>query len=244
MAHEYEIKRPVEDYATDLTGKLSLPMMMNLAILSSTLQSNVLGIGPSVMRPRGYGWVILQYDITINRRPEMDEVIRIQTTVGHNNSFLARRGFKILSEEGEVLCDIVSLWAMIDIHKRRMIRLPEDILAKYGSEAVKHLPAMDNPAKIEADDNFETRSYRVRYLDIDGNQHVNNTKYIEWMLDPLDPDFMESHEVSHVKLRYENEVHLGHTINSEVILDGNTSRHRIMLGDTVSAEAEIEWRKN
>mgnify|MGYP000688892819 FL=1 len=32
--------------------------------------------------------------------------------------------------------------------------------------------------------------YRVRYFDLDMNGHVNNSKYLEWMLDVFDLDFL------------------------------------------------------
>lgn len=42
---KYEIKRRVEYYEADTTQKLSLPMILNYAVLASKCQSDELGVG-------------------------------------------------------------------------------------------------------------------------------------------------------------------------------------------------------
>lgn len=242
MAGIYEIRRPVEYYEADTNGYLSLPMIVNLAVLASKKQGDALEIGQAKTEAMGLGWVILQYDLQIKRRPRVNEMMRIQTTVGHYNPFFAQRGFKILTEDGDELVNITSLWTLIDMQKRHMVRLPLELVAGYGAEPTKKLDRIPAPHKIAADDHYEEHQYQVRYLDIDANRHVNNSIYFDWMADVLGPEFLQSHEVTRVNLKFENEVRLGHTVDSQVVLDGTHSYHRIKTGETVSAEAEFEWR--
>ena len=35
--------------------------------------------------------------------------------------------------------------------------------------------------------------YRVRFYDIDSNQHVNNAMYFNWIIDVLGYDFLTTH---------------------------------------------------
>lgn len=238
----FEIERCVEYYEADRHGRLSLPMIVNLAVLASKKQGDILNIGQATTQARGLGWVILQYDLHVRRRPEVNELIRLQTTVGHFNPFFAQRSFKILDEQGEELVNINSLWALIDIEKRHMVRLPLDLVEPYGAVPAKRLDRIPNPSKIKADEVAQEQRYRVRYLDIDANQHVNNSKYFEWMEDVMGADFLETHEVTRINLKFENEVHLNQTVVSQVVKGDNYSRHRIQTDNTVSAEAEFEWR--
>ncbi|MGX7051293.1 acyl-[acyl-carrier-protein] thioesterase [Leuconostoc palmae] len=238
----FELERRVEYYEADVTGKLSLPMILNWAVLASKMQSDALGVGQSVHLSRGLGWIILQYEVKIIRRPEVNEVIKIQTNAAKYNPFFVRRPFVFLDQNDEEIIIVDSIWAMIDIENRKMARLPEDIIEKYHAERVKQIPRIPNPEKITADEETVFKDYHVRYLDIDANQHVNNSRYFEWMQDVISPDYLLKHEITSINLKFENEIHIGHTIKSEVFLNGNISKHRILMGDIVSAEAVFKWR--
>lgn len=85
---KYEIERRVEYYEADTTQKLSLPMILNLAVLASKNQSDELGVGQDYHLAMGLGWVILQYEVKIKRRPKVGELMRIQTYAAEYNPFL------------------------------------------------------------------------------------------------------------------------------------------------------------
>lgn len=240
----YEIQRQVEYYEADTTGKLSLPMILNWAVLASKNQSDDLGVGQDFHLERGLGWVILQYEVNILRRPKINENIKIQTCAAKYNPFFVRRPFVFLDKNDQEIIRVDSIWAMIDIENRKMARLPQDIIEKYQAEKVKKIPRIPNPAQIGHGEPFEENDYHVRFLDIDANKHVNNSKYFEWMQDVIAPDYLLTHEMTYINLKFENEVRLGHNIKSQVNLGDNYSKHRIMVGDVVSAEAEFEWRDN
>lgn len=238
----FEIKRHVEYYEADTTGKLTLPMILNWAVLASKKQSDALKVGQASYMGRGLGWVILQYEVEIERRPKINEEIIIRTFAAKYNPFFVNRRFAFFDTQGQEIVRVNSIWTMIDIENRRMARLPQDIVDKYEPERVKQIPRIAKPTQITSDDSLEENTYHVRYLDIDANKHVNNSKYFEWMQDVVSPEYLTTHEVTYVNLKFENEIRLGHMIQSQVVLKDNLSRHRIMMGDTVSAEAEFKWR--
>ncbi|MBS9336939.1 acyl-[acyl-carrier-protein] thioesterase [Fructobacillus parabroussonetiae] len=241
MADIYSIERPVEYYQVDLTRKLSLAMMLNLAILCSRMQGEHLKVGYRETDRRGLGWVILQYDVKILRRPKLGEQITIETKAGEWGSYFAKRGFYFKDAAGEVIVDMDSLWALIDLDSRRMIKLPLDLVQPYGGEEKKRLEKMVRIPKIKDEPVEMDKPYQVRFLDIDGNRHVNNSKYLEWMVDVLPLDFLKGHEPTGFSIRYENEVHYGHQVDSQVIMGDNETKHRVLNGDKTAAEAIIHW---
>lgn len=238
----FDITRRVEYYEADMTGQLALPMILNWAVLASKMQSDALGVGQEVHLARGLGWIILQYEVTIKRRPKINESIKIQTFAAKCNPFFVRRPFAFFDAAGDEIIRVDSIWAMIDIAHRHMARLPEDIIDRYQAERVKQIPRIPNPGQITSAKVYEENDYHVRYLDIDANQHVNNSKYFEWMQDVMTPEFLATHEITTINLKFENEIRLGHTIQSQVVHQDHESKHRIMMGDVVSAEAEFKWR--
>lgn len=240
MGAIYQVKHQVVYYEADTTGYLSLPMIFNLAILASTNQAIELGIGPDQNHAQGLGWVVLQYDTTIHRRPKLGETVTIETEPLLYNPFFATRRYTFLAEDGAVLIDIRALFTMIDMEKRRMARIPHEQMAAYQAQRVKQIERMPAPQVLEQVD--AQAGYRVRYLDIDSNRHVNNSRYFDWLQDVLPGSFVQEHEITRINIKFENEVRYGETIVSQVAHADNRTIHRMLNNDTVAAEAEVWWQ--
>jgi len=242
MAVEFRMPHDVVYYEADVTGKLSLPMLYNLVILSSTQQAIDLGIGPDYTHEKGVGWVVLQQVVTIKRRPNDGEKVILSTTAKQFNPFFARREYRILDTDGNDLVVMDGFFSMIDMNKRKLARIPQEMAEAYQPE---HVRKIERLAAVDAIDDDQTidykKEYEVRFLDIDSNHHVNNSKYADWMVDVLPLEFLTSHEPTAMNIKYEHEVLPGNQVVSEVQVVGNTTKHRIMFGETVSAEATIDW---
>ena len=242
MAVEFRMPHDVVYYEADVTGKLSLPMIYNLAILSSTQQAIDLDIGPEYTHAKGLGWIVLQQLVTINRRPKDGETITLMTKAKQFNPFFAKREYRLIDADGNDLVIMNGLFSMIDMNKRKLARIPKDMAEAYQPEHVRKIPRDPEVTPFdETRDADYVQEYVVRYLDIDSNHHVNNSKYAEWMSDVLPVEFLISHEPTAMNIKYEHEVLPGNKIKSEVQLVDNVTKHRIWFGDVLSAEATIEW---
>ena len=242
MAVEFRMPHDVVYYEADVTGKLSLPMIYNLAILSSTQQAIDLDIGPEYTHAKGLGWVVLQQLVTIKRRPKDGETITLFTKAKQFNPFFAKREYRLIDADGNDLVIMNGLFSMIDMNKRKLARIPKDMAEAYQPEHVRKIPR--DPGVTPFDETCDAdyvQEYMVRYLDIDSNHHVNNSKYAEWMSDVLPVEFLTSHEPAAMNIKYDHEVLPGNKIKSEVQLVDNVTKHRIWFGDVLSAEATIEW---
>ncbi|MCM0582640.1 acyl-ACP thioesterase [Weissella diestrammenae] len=240
----YEIEHEVLYYEGDMTGKLNLPTILNLAILSSTEQAIDYGVGPEYTHNLGLGWIILQHIIDIKRRPEIGERIKVSTHAKELNPFFCKRDYTFVDAQGIEIIKIDTLYAMIDMTKRKMARIPEDIAAAFDPTIVKKIARQTAPLTMTDDMSSQQQDYRVRFTDIDSNQHVNNSKYLNWTQDILGPEFLLAHEPRHVNIKFEHEVRLGEIVTSRVAVIGNQSRHQIIAGDELAAEASIDWTEN
>ena len=52
-------------------------------------------------------------------------------------------------------------------------------------------------------------NFKVRYTDIDSNNHVNNTKYIDWAIETLPEDIVNNYVLDEVKVTFEKECKYG-----------------------------------
>ena len=76
-------------YDGDRTSRASMPMLINLMVLASEDQSELLGVGTSEVLKYGVGWVVTQYSIQINALPEIGTTIRLSTKPLPTISFFA-----------------------------------------------------------------------------------------------------------------------------------------------------------
>ncbi|CAH0418795.1 acyl-[acyl-carrier-protein] thioesterase [Periweissella ghanensis] len=231
-------------YETDQTGKLSVPMIFNLAILASANHGALLGQGEEEIHANNTGWVVLQYDLTITKRPQEGDVVIIKTQAQEYNPYFAVRNFWLTTPAGDELVKIKSVFAMIDMEQRKMVRIPQTLMDAYQATKVKHIEKIPTPQAIDNSQPTQNQAYQVRYLDIDSNKHVNNAQYFDWLLDPLGAEFLQGHELVNLKIKYANEVRYGQTIESHFQMGTAplVTLHQIKAGDTLNTEAELTWR--
>lgn len=243
----YTENHEVPYYECDVTNRMTPAMILNTIILISEHQNIELGLGIDFLDKFNLGWVVVQYEIDIERMPVMSETIAISTQATSYNRFFAFREFWIKDSHGETLVHVKSTWVTMDRTARKMVSIPEAVILPYQSEAVKRMPRLKRPTNISESDDLIKKPYQVRYYDIDGNGHVNNAHYLEWLTDVLPMDFLTTHEPKQISLRFENEVQYGHMIESQVTKpvesEGSmVTHHQIVVEDTISATATIEWR--
>ena len=93
---------------------------------------------------------------------------------------------------------------MIDIHKRRIVS-PKRIGLQVPE--VTHEIHLDEPKTIDIDiPMIYTTTRKVLYSDVDTNQHMNNTRYIQWALDLIDYNIHKEYFISDMSIQYKKEV--------------------------------------
>lgn len=243
----FEQQHRVKYYECDTTQKLTLPMLINVALHASGVQGHRLGVGDDVVAEKGLAWIIIQYEVLVERMPDFFELITVTTQATSYNKLFCYRQFKLYGADNELCVTINSTFALIDTVNRKMARIPEDIVAPYEAPFSKKLIRTAKPDKV-AEENFSSTDYRVRYLDIDRNRHVNNSKYFEWTMDTLDYAFLTTHKLDYANIKFEKEVYYGNLIQSlkseKPQSDGKViTSHRIVTGEMVNCEASFLWSK-
>ena len=137
----------------------------------------------------------------IKRRPIAKEVAdkgRIKV-----NGILAKSSTDLKIND-EVVGGIYSIWTLIDIEKRRIVRpqkvgitIPE--CEEYSSFVEKYEPLLD----IETQ---KVQTREVMYSDIDLNKHMNNARYLEWVMDFLPQNVLEKYFIGEMTMHYQKEI--------------------------------------
>jgi medium-chain acyl-[acyl-carrier-protein] hydrolase len=218
---------------------MPIPAILSVALQMSGEQSDALERSDVwVYEHFHYVWIVTEYESSVTRLPKFSETIRIETEALSYNKFFCYRDFRYFGENGDLILTIHSAWVLMDPDTRKAARVEDEIVAPYESEKISKLERGHKFIKLEKP---EKRIYHVRYSDIDMNQHVNNSKYYDWAVDPLGFDFLTQHQPTKIYIKYNHEVRPGEEIFSSYEQLGNKTCHVINEND---AQIEIEWRKH
>lgn len=157
-------------------------------------------------------WVLHRLDIQMSRYPEWREHITIETWPAAGDRLRAYRDYRILDEENNIIGVALSYWMMMNLETRRPVRMPEEVL-ELRLQNTDHVLEIKNDRIRPFDDGNISHSISVRRSDLDMNNHVNNTLYLEWMADAL-PD-SRRRQVLNTDIIFLRECTFGEELNSE-----------------------------
>lgn len=245
-ANCYEMQHQLTYYECTDSGHPSMSMILSMMTMVSDAHSIFVGLDRSVVDESGGAWVVIGYEGHFTpQQPCFGDQVIIGTRALAYNRFFALREFWLsdLNHQQQYV-HVRALFVMMDLTARRLMRIPDRLITPFASPVNKRLPRLAKPQKLPAQ--FTSRSYRVRYFDIDINHHVNNARYFDWLLDPLGPEFLRGHQPLAFKINYESEVQEGATVESRYFIDQQseelTTVHEIWSGGQCCTTAEIKWR--
>ena len=159
---------------------LLLPGMFKLLQEAAIKHADQFDAGTRAMATRGESWVLNRMAAAIHRYPRYEEPVRVVTWSSGIRTFKGYRDFRVYCGD-ELLASASSLWLYVNLKTKSLIRVPEDLARAFpsrpgevfmaGLEKLKLVPpGAGSPATCRAS---------VRYSDVDGNGHVNNTTYFD-----------------------------------------------------------------
>lgn len=238
--HYYEVNKLQE--ATPIT-------ILNYLEDSAISNSASVGYGVNELKEIDAGWVLNRWYLKMDRYPKLGEKIIIETWPSSFERFYGNREFLIMDVEGKIIGRAASIWIYFNIAKRRPMRIPVELGNAYGGEQSKALSEPFTYLDFDfAPDAVE--EFQVKRSDIDTNDHVNNKKYIDWIMESVPQEIYDNYKVVSLEIMYKKESTLGAVIQSGCISDPECSgcpclMHRIWDKNTglELAAAKTIWQK-
>jgi medium-chain acyl-[acyl-carrier-protein] hydrolase len=170
-----------------------------------------LGVGYERLTQENRVWVLARLLVKFERHPLWAETITVRTWPRQSQSVFALRDFQMFDSAGACLISGTSFWLVLDATSRRPQRVDKLISAIKG---LSNKRALDQePQKLDAIAlQTATTQFTVRYSDIDVNGHVNNARYIGWLMDSYTVDFHRMHAIRGLEVNY-----LGETVGEETV---------------------------
>lgn len=173
-------------------------------------------------------WILSRLKIWIDRLPNYDETVTIKTYVQEIDKYFYYRDFKIFDEAGTEIIRANSVFGLMDIVRRRIISVPD------WMRAITPIHPEENPVqkvsgKIPTVTDAQTeKRFDIRWHDIDSNQHTNNTKYVEWLMESVPVGLLNDGKIQSIDMIFKNESILGDRIVTQSQAIENGFIHRIL----------------
>ena len=168
-----------------------------------------LHIGKSATMDKGLMWVITRYSLSINRLPKYLEEVTVSTYPGDDMKFIFPRYYEIKDSKGTTLATASVTWMVLNqaTHLVNFNPFNGQLLPTEHHDGEEALPGKIQPQECSL---IDTR--RVRNSDVDINNHLNNTRYIEYLSDSHDFEFYKIHQIKHITLEYRKEIKINQTV--------------------------------
>jgi len=233
----------VRYYELTSNWKASVASIMDYFNDVVTLQSVEVGHDVETMRFSGYAWLLLRWEIDIQRSPAFMENLNVRTVPYSMNKFYAYRRFEVIDDSGALIVHGKSQWILIDASRRRPVRIADRHYEVYGlpKDFNEPLKFEDPPEPGKSD---LSTVLKVRESDLDTNGHANNVSYVRWIMQTVPGDF-ESKELKKLCIQYKHESMKGEEVLVESgfeDLDGlKIGLHRITSSGKKLAIACTKW---
>ena len=167
-------------------GVATLSSLANWLQEAAGINADRLGFGENDLLPCGLTWVLTRLVLRIARLPRAGEKLRIHTWPSTLDRF-GHRGYEVYDGAEKLIAVGGSAWSVMDIVGRAMAQLPDALVPKYPRAPRPCEPFACRVIPRLKADMAERCPLRVRRDDLDINGHVNNTRYLAWILETLPP---------------------------------------------------------
>ncbi|CAJ2630621.1 unnamed protein product [Trifolium pratense] len=206
----------IRSYEVGADKTATLESILNLlqeTALNHVWMSGLLGDGFGAthgMMRNNLIWVVSRMQVLIDYYPIWGEVLEIDTWVGASGKNGMRRDWLIRSKAtGRIFARATSTWVMMNSKTRRLSKMPEEVRDELTpwfiqKQAIKE-DALEKILKLDKEAKYMNSNLKPKRSDLDMNQHVNNVKYLRWMLETIPEQILESHQLSEIILEYRRE---------------------------------------
>ncbi|MCD8201106.1 MAG: thioesterase [Clostridia bacterium] len=203
----YRHERTYKIRYTDVDVKDKLKPIGLLAFLNegASTSADELGFGYDVVTRLGYGFILSNWYVEVKRPVDLSEPLTVVTWPEPPQRVQLFRDYEFYSGE-EKLGVAIGRWCMVDIKSFKI--LPTSLVFQNPSLGINidfnDFTCCDAPAwKIPGiTDGREMFSRPVLYSDLDHYDHVNNTKYTDYLFDAFSVKEIVGHPVKSFQITY------------------------------------------
>ena len=225
----------VKSTDTNRFHKLTPSSLLKILQDAATFGAEYVNAGKDKTMNLGYLWVLLKLEINVNRWPLYMEDIRIETYPNNNVKFIYPRTFNIYDKDNNLLINAKSDWCLLNAKTRELV------LPKEYSITMPESIDMDRISKIEIMESSLKEKRKIRFSDTDLNGHLNNTRYLDFILDLYDGENAINSEIISINMSFHEEVKENDII--DIYASDNKEYFILKKNDKRAFECNIKYKK-
>lgn len=233
--------------AIGANGQVRMDRLLNMFQDIAVMQCDKFGISGFDMAKKQLKWVVSRYQVQIHKNPEWLAPLELKTWRSPWKNLYELRQFSIVNPAGEELISALGIWILVKANNSKPVRLsphmPKELMT----------PTTSCPELVKNDhdlNEFDHESeFKIRALDLDFNQHVNNTVYTQWAMEALPANILIDFMPINCIVSFLKESFYPGNIISSVKIDHQQdtllSRHSISLKENRVKLANLTmiWKK-
>ncbi len=234
----------IHSYDMDMHGIANVPQLCKYMQESAWHHAENLQVGYSQFMKQSLIWVLGAMRVEVSMYPQWGESATVDTWPSGRSRLAYLRDFKISSNKQELLAVATTKWYALDLTTRKPVSI--DHMFHYDLSQVEQATSHIFSNLVPDLSGEPSKPFHVVYSDMDVNQHVNNVRYIEWLLDNFSLEFYKAHELRTIEIHFNAEALFGDELNVMTIEkdDYNYQHHLIRNTDKKTlCIAQTTWSK-
>lgn len=197
-----ELELPLQYSGVDPKGRVKFSVLLEMFQQMADVDASKYGLSIHQTLKHNVTWVLRKYRVELKRYPtQASGALRIKTYAEPYRNLFSLRSFKLWDSYGEFLGSAYTWWVLLDFARKRPIRLDKFELVKALWENVTgQFPDDVKIGDVGAPTIEET--WKVRWQDLDMNNHTNHTVYFGWALDAVPEEVPATMEPAFVEAEF------------------------------------------
>jgi acyl-ACP thioesterase len=195
---------PIRFASVDGSDRLTLGAAFGFFQEAAISHAEALGVGRDALTKNGQAWVLSRFSAFFEARPRYEEIVTVKTWPRGPEKLFALRDYLIEDNSEKTLVRGRGAWLVIDVEKRRPMRIEpvmQNLPLNEGRNAFNSVP----PSLAAREDLIPAGIRQAAYSDIDFYGHVNNVRYVQWILDITPPELLNKAGQMRLNINYLNE---------------------------------------
>ena len=199
--------------------------------------SSLMSVDWENLARRNLFWAVSRNRVQVTRLPRLGQTITLETWPMPTTKVAYPRSVVAYDENGQELFRSISLWVLMDTRTRAMILPGKSGVVVDGTLTGNELTV---PRSLIPHPMEQVSHRTVGYTLLDRNGHMNNTCYLDWVLDLLPSHFHREHPLQEFTLCYLSEALEGDQIDLHWELSGGPN----LTVDALRAETSFPEGKS
>ncbi|PIE70981.1 MAG: hypothetical protein CSA22_04420 [Deltaproteobacteria bacterium] len=243
----YQIPLGVRFSETDAFGILKPVAVFNYFQDVSSAHTAALGVSARELYPMGKSWVVFRYRLFFERYPVWNEALTLRTWRCPDRRLYEMRMFEIRDANACVIISGKGSWVLISVGSKKPLRLDRNLPAHMQTGTGRIENDLGKLPQLSGVDWQET--FRVRHLDIDFNQHVNNAVYIGWIWEQMPEVYRSGYRMRSLDIQFVGDAVKGDVVTVETQCldkDAHVFLHRVSRerGSQEVTRVQTVWQPN